>query len=60
MPKPVWFRELFGFDEGPSYSKNRARFQFTDGVLLCPGAPAHGQAQFVGDFGTPSFRERKL
>jgi hypothetical protein len=62
MPrKPVWFRELFGFDEGPSYATNRSKFQVdcSDGSrhLLCSEAPPHGRRQYLGDFGTPSLAE---
>ena len=60
MPRPAWFRELFGFDEGPSFSANRARFNFADGVLNCPSAPVHGREQFVGEFGTPSVAELRV
>ena len=63
MPKPQWFRELYGFEEGSSYTTNRSKFRVeVDDVtgerfLLCEGAPSHGQRQFLGDFSTPSLKE---
>ena len=35
-----WFRELFGFEEGNSYSKNQARFKMEGEELVCDTAPA--------------------
>jgi len=58
MPKGgsvVWFKELFGFDEGQSYSKNRAMFSMDGLDLVCPTSP-HPR-QHVGPFETPSVAE---
>ena len=53
-----WFRELFGFEEGNSYSKNQAHFRMEGDVLCCDTAPqAEARRQHVGPWSTPSVAE---
>ena len=58
MPKgghANWFRELFGFEEGNSYSKNQAHFRMDGDTLVCKTSPY--PRQHVGTFETPSVHE---
>lgn len=59
MPKGghvIWFKELFGFEEGNSYSKNQAHFRMEDDeILVCELSPF--PRQHVGQFETPSVKE---
>ena len=50
-----WFKDLWGFNEGPSYSKNRAMFSMEGDTLVCPSSPF--PRQWVGPFSTPSVAE---
>ena len=53
-----WFRELFGFEEGNSYSKNQAHFNMDGDVLACPTAPAAAAKRMhVGQWSMPSVAE---
>jgi hypothetical protein len=53
-----WFRELFGFEEGNSYSKAQAHFQMDGEVLVCESAPtAAAKRMHVGPWSTPSVAE---
>ena len=53
-----WFRDLFGFVEGPSYSSNRARFRMEGDALICESAPeVAARRQHVGAWSTPSVAE---
>ena len=51
----VWFKDLWGFEEGPSYSKNRGMFSMDGDMLVCPSSPF--PQQWVGPFSTPSVEE---
>ena len=57
-----WFRELYGFEECNSYSKNQAMFRMDGEVLVCETAPTPAaKRQHVGPWSTPSvsdLRER--
>ena len=61
MPKgghTIWFRELFGFEEGPSYSKNQAHFTLDGDTLVCETAPNPvAKRMHVGPWSTPSVAE---
>ena len=37
--KPQWFSNLYGFEEGSSFAKNRDMFFMDGDVLVCPSAP---------------------
>ena len=50
-----WFKEVFGFVEGSSFSKNRAMFSMEGDELVCKSAP-HPR-QWVGPFETPNLAE---
>ena len=50
-----WFKEIFGFVEGASFSKNRAMFAMEGDELVCETSP-HPR-QWVGPFETPSLAE---
>uniref|UniRef100_A0A7S3AFC1 Macro domain-containing protein n=1 Tax=Haptolina ericina TaxID=156174 RepID=A0A7S3AFC1_9EUKA len=50
-----WFHDLYGFDEGPSFSKNRAMFRMDGDTLICPSSPF--PHQHVGPFSMPSVAE---
>ena len=59
MPKgghTNWFRELFGFEEGSSYSKNKAHFKMDGEVLVTATAPT-AKRMHVGPWSTPSLGE---
>ena len=64
MQRPVWFRELFGFDETPSFTNNRSMFSIESlatakaggDVLFCPTAPRFPR-MYLGEFETPSLGE---
>ena len=55
MHKPAWFRELYGFDEGNSWSKNVGRFSLDGETLVCETSPF--PRQFIGRFDCPSVAE---
>mmetsp|Transcript_46574 Transcript_46574/g.76975 ORF Transcript_46574/g.76975 Transcript_46574/m.76975 type:complete len:351 (-) Transcript_46574:182-1234(-) len=58
MPKgghTNWFRELFGFDEGGSYSKNQAMFCMEGHTLICQTSPY--PRQYVGPWEMPSLKD---
>ena len=55
MPKPAWFRELYGFEEGPSYSENQAKFSMDGDFLVCETSAF--PRQYVGPFETPTLAE---
>ena len=56
MPgKPVWFKELFGFEEGGSFSATRDRFHLEGETLVCASSP-HPR-QHVGAFDLASVDE---
>ena len=53
-----WFRELFGFEESNSYSKNQAHFKMDGEVLVCETAPtAAAKRMYVGPWSTSSVSE---
>ena len=53
----TWFRDLYGFTEGSSYSKNRDQFRMEGEVLVCESAPPASRRQHVGEFECPSVAE---
>ena len=55
--KPQWFRELFGFDEGPSFTENRDQFEMDGDVLVCK---RNGARYHAGRFETPSLANLRL
>jgi len=56
MPgKPAWFKELFGFEEGGSFSATRDRFRLEGETLVCSSSP-HPR-QHVGPFDFASVDE---
>ena len=61
MPKgghTNWFRELFGFEEGNSFSKNQAHFSLDGDTLVCETAPnPAAKRMHVGPWSTPSVAE---
>ena len=53
-----WFRELFGFEESGSYSKNQAHFSLDGDTLVCETAPSPAAKRMhVGPWSTPSVAE---
>lgn len=53
-----WFRKLWGFEEGNSYSKNQGHFRMEGLDLVCETAPdAAAKRQHVGAWSTPSVAE---
>jgi len=55
MRGAVWFTELWGFPEGPSYAETQRKFRMEGEELVCDDAP-HPR-QFVGPFSTPTLAE---
>ncbi len=56
MPtKPPWFKNLFGFDEGASYTQNQKHFAM-DGEMLVSPTRAF-EPMYVGKFETPCLAE---
>ena len=54
-PKPKWFSDLYGFEEGASFSENQAKFSMDGETLVCTSSPF--PRQHVGPFETPSLAE---
>ena len=50
-----WFRDLYGFEEGPSFAENQANFSMDGETLVCLNSPF--PRQHVGLFETPSLEE---
>ena len=52
----AWFRDLFCFDEGPSFTANQERFRLDhDGYLVSTACPA--LRHYVGNFTVSSVDE---
>ena len=46
--KPRWFKDVFGFKESGSFSKNQSKFKMVDGDILV--STANGRHHYVGRF----------